>query len=55
MPPANENFMDFNYALNYDIMSKFVPSNLNQTLDFDAMPVPTTADGGTTQNPQPPT
>jgi len=27
-------------------MSQFISSNLDQTLDFDAMPIPTTIDGG---------
>ena len=46
MPPANENFTNFNLASNYDITSPFIPSNLDHTPDFDTMPVPTTADSG---------
>ena len=46
MPPANTNFTSFNYASNSDTISQFIPSNLDQTLDFNAMPVPTTIGSG---------
>jgi hypothetical protein len=46
MLPADKNFTNFNLASNYDIPPQLIPSNLNHTPDFDAIPVPPAANSG---------